>query len=160
MRSKIMKRACVTAATVAALTADGLAGAGTSSAAPASSSVPAAAPAAGAEAIGVLAVNNLGLDTAHAKSWQCLLRDRARSYGFPGPGTIDGQLGTNSWKAAQNLFKYLGYYSDSIDGIVGPNTIKGLQRYLNLHGASLTVDGIAGPATRSAFWSFARTDRC
>ncbi|MFE5242329.1 MULTISPECIES: peptidoglycan-binding domain-containing protein [unclassified Streptomyces] len=160
MRSKIMKRACVTTATVAALTVGSLTGAGTSFAAPASSTMSATASAASTEAIGVLAENNLGLDTAHAKSWQCLLRDRAIDYRFPGPGTIDGKLGESSWKAAQNLFKYLNYYSDSIDGIAGPNTIKGLQRYLNLHGASLTVDGMAGPATKSAFWNFAGTHRC
>ncbi|MFI8849141.1 peptidoglycan-binding protein [Streptomyces sp. NPDC053499] len=105
--------------------------------------------------VSVLAVVNLGLDTAHAKSWQCWLR----TTGYD-PGTIDGKLGPNSWKAAQRKFKAMGYYNDSIDGIVGPNTIKALQRYLNLHGANLAVDGIAGPATRSEFWDFAGTHRC
>ncbi|MDX3697954.1 peptidoglycan-binding domain-containing protein [Streptomyces europaeiscabiei] len=128
-----------------------LATAGTAMAAPA----PAQQQAVSAKAVAPLAVVNLGLDTAHAKSWQCLLRDRGHS-----PGTIDGQLGTNSWKAAQEFFDTLGYYDDSIDGIVGPNTIKALQKYLNLHGASLAVDGIAGPATKSEFWDFAGTHRC
>ncbi|GAB2824253.1 peptidoglycan-binding domain-containing protein [Streptomyces daliensis] len=151
MRSKIMKRACVTTATVAALTVGGLAGASTSFAAPAQSS----ARTASVEAVAPLATVNLGLDTAHAKSWQCLLRDRGYS-----PGTIDGQLGANSWKAAQKFFDTLGYYNDAIDGTVGPNTIKALQRYLNLHGANLAVDGVAGPETKSEFWDFAGTHRC
>ncbi|RSN40490.1 hypothetical protein DMH12_35495 [Streptomyces sp. WAC 04229] len=128
----------------------GLATAGTAMAAPAS-----APQAVTAEAVAPLAVVNLGLDTAHAKSWQCWLRTTGYN-----PGTIDGQLGTNSWKAAQRKFDAMGYYDDSIDGIVGTNTVKALQRYLNLHGANLTVDGDAGPQTRSEFWDFAGTHRC
>ncbi|MBT2411634.1 peptidoglycan-binding protein [Streptomyces sp. ISL-12] len=144
-------KALVGVTTAVGIAAGGMVTAGTAMAAPASVVQEQAV---SGEA-GVLAVVNLGLDTAHAKSWQCLLRDRGYS-----PGTIDGQLGTNSWKAAQRFFDSLGYYDDAIDGIVGPNTIKGLQRYLNLHGASLAVDGIAGPATKAEFWDFAGTHRC
>ncbi|MCZ4515493.1 peptidoglycan-binding domain-containing protein, partial [Streptomyces sp. ActVer] len=100
-------------------------------------------------AVAPLAVVNLGLNTRHAMNWQCWLRDTGYD-----PGTIDGLLGTSSWKAAQRKFDALGYYDDSIDGIVGPNTIRALQRYLNLQGANLAVDGVAGSATTAAFWEF------
>jgi peptidoglycan hydrolase-like protein with peptidoglycan-binding domain len=99
--------------------------------------------------------------TTRAKHWQCYLRD----LGYR-PGTIDGQLGTDSWKAAQRLFRALGYYDDSIDGIVGPNTITGLQRFLNYIGDynggnyNLAVDGVAGPATKDAFWDFNGPNFC
>ncbi|CAL9568662.1 peptidoglycan-binding domain-containing protein [Streptomyces sp. enrichment culture] len=148
MRALTKTLVSVTAAV--GIAAGGLATAGTAMASPAS-----ARQAVSAEAVAPLAVVNLGLDTAHAKSWQCWLR----TTGYD-PGTIDGQLGTNSWKAAQRKFDAMGYYDDSIDGIVGPNTVKALQRYLNLHGASLAVDGQAGPKTKSEFWDFAGTHRC
>ncbi|MEU9066021.1 peptidoglycan-binding domain-containing protein [Streptomyces sp. NPDC048306] len=143
-------KALVGATAAVGIAAGGLATAGTAMATPA-----AAQQSVSARAAVVLATNNLGLDTAHAKSWQCWLR----TTGYH-PGTIDGKLGTDSWKAAQRKFDAMGYYDDSIDGIVGPNTIKALQRYLNLHGADLDVDGIAGPQTRSEFWDFAGTHRC
>ncbi|MEU5339394.1 MULTISPECIES: peptidoglycan-binding domain-containing protein [unclassified Streptomyces] len=148
---RVLTKALVGVTAAFGIAAGGLATAGTAVAAPA----PALQQTVSAEAVAPLAVVNLGLDTAHAKSWQCWLR----TTGYD-PGTIDGQLGTNSWKAAQTKFKAMGYYDDSIDGIVGPNTIRALQMYLNLHGANLVEDGIAGPATRSEFWDFAGTHRC
>ncbi|ANS69736.1 hypothetical protein SLINC_7512 [Streptomyces lincolnensis] len=99
--------------------------------------------------VGTLAVVNLGLSNQQAKYWQCYLRDEGYR-----PGTIDGHLGTNSWKAAQRLFKDRGHYNDSIDGIVGPNTIKALQRMLNSLW-DLDVDGIAGPETKARFAQYA-----
>jgi peptidoglycan hydrolase-like protein with peptidoglycan-binding domain len=99
-----------------------------------------------------LAVNNLGLNTARAKNWQCFLRNTGYN-----PGAIDGQLGTNSWKAAQRKFNDLGLNAGPVDGVVGTNTIKALQRYLNIFGYNLAVDGVAGPATRAAFWKFNAT---
>ncbi|MFE2462405.1 peptidoglycan-binding protein [Streptomyces sp. NPDC059402] len=143
-------KAVVGVTAAAGIAVGGLATAGTATATPASAQQSVSARAALA-----LATNNLGLDTAHAKSWQCWLR----TTGYD-PGTIDGKLGTDSWKAAQRKFDAMGYYDDPIDGIVGPDTIKALQRYLNLHGADLDVDGIAGPQTRSEFWDFAGTHRC
>ncbi|WP_217168661.1 peptidoglycan-binding domain-containing protein [Streptomyces sp. AC512_CC834] len=144
---------------VGGLATAGRATAGTATSGTAAASAPESAQqrAVGAEAVAPLAVVNLGLNTARAKSWQCWLRNTGYD-----PGAIDGQLGTQSWKAAQRKFEGYGFYDDSIDGIVGPNTIIGLQHYLNVHvsGLNLAADGIAGPATKKAFWDFARTDRC
>ncbi|WLW58229.1 peptidoglycan-binding domain-containing protein [Streptomyces sp. YU58] len=140
------------------IAAGGLATAGTAMAAPVSTQQQAAS-----ADVAPLAVVNLGLTTARAKHWQCYLRNVDAKYD---PGTIDGQLGTNSWKAAQRLFRDLGYYNDSIDGIVGPNTIKGLQRFLNWidqytgDNYNLVVDGQAGPATKDAFWDFNGRNFC
>jgi peptidoglycan hydrolase-like protein with peptidoglycan-binding domain len=69
-------------------------------------------------------------------------------------GELDGQLGTNSWKAFQrNLKTYYGY-TGSIDGDPGVNTIKALQRLLKLHGYTGAIDGDAGTGTRAAFKNF------
>ncbi|MBB1246128.1 peptidoglycan-binding protein, partial [Streptomyces durbertensis] len=92
------------------------------------------------------AVENLGLTVRQAKGIQRHLWQLGHD-----PGTIDGQLGTNSWKAMQRSLRSYGY-SDAIDGIVGPNTIKALQRMLKQHwGYSGAIDGIAGSGTRAAF---------
>lgn len=124
--------------------AGGLAGAGASFAA--------SQPAATSQTITIKAVNNLGLNTERAKNWQCWLRDTGYS-----PGAIDGELGTNSWKAAQRGFNDLGLNAGTVDGDVGPNTTKALQRCLNIFGYGLDVDGRAGPKTRAAFWAFNAT---
>jgi hypothetical protein len=155
---RALTKALVSVTAAVGIAAGGLATAGTAMAAPASAQQQAVS----AE-VAPLAVVNLGLNTTRAKHWQCYLRNVDTKYN---PGTIDGQLGTNSWKAAQRLFKDLGYYDDSIDGIVGPNTIKGLQRFLNWIGQhtggnyNLAVDGVAGPATKAAFWHFNGRNFC
>ncbi|MFE2020355.1 peptidoglycan-binding protein [Streptomyces sp. NPDC059499] len=75
-------------------------------------------------------------------------------YSYTGP--IDGLLGTNSWKALQRHLRTNWDYEDAIDGIAGPHTIKALQRYLkDLWGYTGPIDGIAGPGTRTAFAKFA-----
>ncbi|MDT3397601.1 peptidoglycan-binding domain-containing protein [Streptomyces sp. B1866] len=148
MGTNVVAKALVSAAAVVGIAAGGLATAGTSfAAAPAT-----AKPAAQSRIASVTAVNNLGLNTARAKNWQCWLRDLGYN-----PGTIDGQLGTNSWKAAQRMFNDLNLGAGTVDGIVGTNTIKALQRYLNLFGYNLVVDGDAGTKTRAAFWDFNAT---
>ncbi|MEZ3182573.1 peptidoglycan-binding protein [Streptomyces pimonensis] len=147
---RALTKALVGVTTAVGIAAGGLATAGTAMAVPATAQERVVS----AEA-GVLAVENLGLNTTRAKNWQCWLRDTGYN-----PGTIDGQLGTNSWKAAQRKFNDLGYNAGTVDGVVGPNTIRALQRYLNRHGASLAVDGVAGSATKAAFWNFAGTVRC
>ncbi|MEV7192038.1 peptidoglycan-binding domain-containing protein [Streptomyces sp. NPDC093510] len=139
MRTNIMARTLVSVSAVAAIAAGSLAGASVGFAAPASESKSVVS----TKAVAPQAVNNLGLNTARAKNWQCWLKKK----GF-NPGAIDGQLGSNSWKAAQRMFRV------DVDGIVGPNTIKGLQRYLNGFGYGLVVDGDAGTKTRAAFWQF------
>ncbi|MET9566262.1 MULTISPECIES: peptidoglycan-binding domain-containing protein [Streptomyces] len=150
---RALTKALVSATAAVGIAAGGLATAGTAMAAPA----PAQQQAVTGE-IGTLAVNNLGLTTTQAKRWQCYLRD----WNF-NPGTIDGQLGTNSWKAAQRFFNYYGYNGDValvVDGDVGPATIRALQRFLNARGYGLDVDGIAGPKTKDAFADFAAARSC
>jgi lysozyme family protein len=101
--------------------------------------------------VSVLAVNNLGLTTAEAKKVQNWLK---QYWGYT--GAIDGQLGTNSWKAFQRCLKTYWGYNDSIDGVVGPNTIKALQRLLKeAWGYTGPIDGIAGSGTKAAFKRFA-----
>lgn len=145
MRSNVLARTLVGVTAVVGLAVGSLATAGTSFAA----SQTAAKPAVSAQTASILASNNFGLNTARAKNWQCWLRDSGYS-----PGTIDGDLGTNSWKAAQRLFNALGLNAGTVDGDPGTNTIKALQRYLNLYGYGLSVDGDAGTNTRAAFWDF------
>jgi len=145
MRPNMLTRTVISLTAVVGLAAGTVAAAGTSFAA----SQSAATTAVSAQDVSILAVNNLGLNTARAKNWQCWLRDTGYN-----PGTIDGQLGTNSWKAAQRKFNDLGLNAGTVDGIVGTNTVKALQRYLNIFGYGLAVDGDAGPATRAAFWDF------
>ncbi|CAL9547960.1 peptidoglycan-binding domain-containing protein [Streptomyces sp. enrichment culture] len=71
-------------------------------------------------------------------------------WGYTGP--IDGLLGTESWKALQRWLKASWEYNDSIDGIVGPNTVKALQRYLkDRFEYTGAIDGIAGSGTKAAF---------
>ncbi|MGA6226797.1 peptidoglycan-binding domain-containing protein [Streptomyces umbrinus] len=140
-------KALVSVTTAVGIAVGGLATAGTATAVPA----PARQQAASAE-VAPLAVVNLGLSTAQAKDWQCWLR--ALGYN---PGTIDGQLGTDSWKAAQRFFNSLNFDAGTVDGIVGPDTIQALQRYLNSRnlGYDLAVDGIAGTRTKAAFAHYA-----
>ncbi|MCF1598201.1 peptidoglycan-binding domain-containing protein [Streptomyces muensis] len=149
MRPNVWTRTLVSVSAVVGLAAGGLATAGTSFAAQDAKTTV-------SSEVTILAVNNLGLNTERAKNWQCWLRDRGYS-----PGTIDGQLGTNSWKAAQRFLNARGHNAGTVDGVVGPDTIRALQRYLNLFGDifgyHLDVDGVAGPATRSAFWKFNAT---
>ncbi|GAA4030837.1 peptidoglycan-binding protein [Streptomyces sp. NBC_01352] len=148
MRPNVLTRTAISLTAVVGLAAGTVAAAGTSFAAPD------AKPAVSSE-VSVLAVNNLGLNTARAQRWQCWLRDTGYN-----PGTIDGQLGTNSWKAAQRKFNDLGLNAGTVDGVVGTNTIKALQRYLNIFDYGLAVDGVAGPATKAAFWDFNEINYC
>ncbi|WP_330335942.1 peptidoglycan-binding domain-containing protein [Streptomyces sp. NBC_00557] len=144
----------MSAVAVAGITAGSLAGASAGFAA----SQPAARPTASNQRVSILAVNNLGLTTTQAKHWQCELRND----GFD-PGAIDGQLGTDSWKAAQRFFNWGGYYIDgklTVDGIVGTETIKALQDFLNAHSYSLVIDGVAGPKTKAAFADYNTTNHC
>ncbi|MFF5159930.1 peptidoglycan-binding protein [Streptomyces sp. NPDC000348] len=143
-------KAFVGLTTAVGIAAGSLAAAGTSIAAPAQDTRTVAA----AE-VAPLAVNNLGLSTTRAKYWQCWLRDTGYN-----PGAIDGQLGTDSWKAAQRKFNDLGYNAGTVDGVVGTNTIKALQRYLNLFDYGLAVDGVAGSQTKAAFSDFNSVNYC
>ncbi|MEU7579973.1 peptidoglycan-binding domain-containing protein [Streptomyces sp. NPDC041068] len=146
---RIVTHALVSATAVVGIAAGSLAGTGAAFAA----SPPTARTAVSADGVSALAVNNLGLSTAKAKNWQCFVR----SEGFD-PGTIDGKLGTDSWKATQRYFNDRGYNVGSklvVDGIVGKNTIKALQNFLGV-----PVDGIAGPRTKGIFADFNTVEWC
>jgi len=51
----------------------------------------------------------------------------------------------------------IGGYTGPINGVMGVNSWKGVQRYLNHWGANLTVDGAPGPATYRALQSWLNT---
>ncbi|MGW1202721.1 peptidoglycan-binding domain-containing protein [Streptomyces cyaneofuscatus] len=97
------------------------------------------------------AVVNLGLSTTQARNVQCLLKN---SWGYY-TGALDGQLGPESWKAMQKRLAYNQGYTGAIDGIVGPGTISALQRLLRGWQYTGAIDGIAGPGTQAAFKRYA-----
>ncbi|OLZ65603.1 hypothetical protein AV521_31740 [Streptomyces sp. IMTB 2501] len=102
------------------------------------------------QTVTIQAVNNLGLTTTEAQSVQCYVRDARFN-----PGTIDGQLGSNSWAAWQRFLNDRGFNAGTVDGEVGPNTIRGLQRFLNALGYDTGgVDGVAGTKTKAAWKAF------
>ena len=147
MRSNVMARTLVSLAAAVGIAAGGLATAGTGQAA----SAPASHPVAGLQA-GVLATHNFGLSSAQAKNVQRWL---ATYWSYT--DSIDGQLGTNSWKAFQRCLKEYWGYTGSIDGDPGTNTIKALQRLLQNYGYTGAIDGDAGSGTQAAFKNFANT---
>ncbi|WP_217545206.1 peptidoglycan-binding protein [Streptomyces sp. GbtcB6] len=148
MRSSLA-RVLVATSAIVGIAAGGLAGASASEAAPQQATKPAVS----SRQVSPHAVNNLGLDTSRAKNWQSCLN----AWGFSA-GTEDGQLGTNSWMAAQRMLNAWGYNAGTVDGIVGTNTITALQKFLNAVGENAgTPDGIAGPQTRAAFWNYNAT---
>ncbi|WP_037604798.1 peptidoglycan-binding protein [Streptacidiphilus rugosus] len=144
MRSNAFTRTLVGLATVAAVAGGGLASAGTALAAPR----PAVAP----QLVHPMTVANLGLTVDQAKRVQHWLQE---FWGYN--DGIDGQLGTNSWKAMQRSLQQFWGYTGQIDGIVGSGTVSALQRMLKDGGwgYSGAIDGIAGPGTTAAFAAFA-----
>ena len=69
---------------------------------------------------------------------------------------VDGIFGPRTAGAVQGFQQALAadIPTVTVDGIVGTNTIKALQRFLNSEGYDLIVDGIAGTQTKAAFRSF------
>ncbi|WP_024755951.1 GH25 family lysozyme [Streptomyces exfoliatus] len=65
--------------------------------------------------------------------------------GYTGP--LDGVLGPNTWKGVQTLLTQLGLYSGPVDGAPGTNTYKGLQQLAQRGGYTGPVDGVLGPNT-------------
>ncbi|MFD8614642.1 peptidoglycan-binding protein [Streptomyces sp. NPDC059631] len=113
-------------------------------------SAPSPRPAASPQKAELLAVVNLGLSNKQAKYVQCFLSEFA---GYD--GSIDGQLGPQSWKDFQWWLSYKGGYKGNLDGIVGSGTVSALQRVLREYGYSGAIDGIAGSGTQAAFKKFA-----
>ncbi|MFJ4526104.1 peptidoglycan-binding protein [Streptomyces sp. NPDC088810] len=67
-------------------------------------------------------------------------------------------MGTHSWKAAQRMLNAWGYDAGTVDGVVGPDTIRALQKFLNAVGYNAgTPGGIAGTQTMTAFWNYNAT---
>ncbi|MGW3664698.1 peptidoglycan-binding domain-containing protein [Streptomyces sp. NPDC005141] len=136
----------MSATAVAGIAVGSLMGASAAFAAPQS----AAGAAVSTRTVTIQAVNNLGLTTSEAKSVQCYVRDAGFS-----PGTIDGQLGSSSWKAWQRFLNDRGFNAGTVDGDAGPNTIRGLQRFLTYLGYDTGgIDGDAGTKTRAAWKAF------
>ncbi|MEE1928726.1 peptidoglycan-binding domain-containing protein [Streptomyces sp. TRM 70351] len=143
---RAMTRALVSVTTAVGIAAGSLAAAGTSFAA-----APETTPVASTKAFAPLAVVNLGLTTQEASMLQY---KHLRHWGYT--GALDGQLGTNSWKAMQRQLRHWGY-NGAIDGIVGTGTVKALQRFLKQwHNYNGAIDGIAGSGTIAAFKRMAR----
>ncbi|MGI5337460.1 peptidoglycan-binding domain-containing protein [Streptomyces sp. CA-181903] len=144
MRPNVLTRALVGITAVAGLAAGSLATAGTGFAA--------AQPATSSQSVSILAVNNLGLNASEAKNVQRW----AKQY-WSYRGELDGQLGTESWKAIQRCLKEAWGYKGEIDGIVGSGTLTALQYMLRDGGWGYSgrIDGIAGPKTTAAFKNFA-----
>ncbi|MFB7758834.1 peptidoglycan-binding domain-containing protein [Streptomyces xiamenensis] len=146
MRSMTFTKPLVALVAVAGIGAGSLVTAGTAVAAPSGKQQVVAA-----ESVAPLAVVNLGLTSAEAQKLQRWLKTY---FGYT--GAIDGQLGTESWKAMQRFLRQSSGYTDAIDGIVGPNTVKALQRWLkSAWGYTGAIDGIAGSGTQAAFKRFA-----
>ncbi|MEW2072005.1 hypothetical protein, partial [Streptomyces sp. NPDC007346] len=120
MRSNVLLKTLVSVTTAVGIAAGGLAAAGTASAAPVS-----AEKASVSAEVAPLAVVNLGLSTTQARYVQCYLK---KNWSYT--GALDGQLGTNSWKAMQRRLAHNQGYTGAIDGIVGSGTISALQRLL------------------------------
>ncbi|MFB6945616.1 MULTISPECIES: peptidoglycan-binding domain-containing protein [unclassified Streptomyces] len=140
-----MRKKIASLAAIAVMTGGlGLTTAGTSQAAvPTRASVTSATSVASVTA----AYYNFGLSIDQGKSMQCWLN----YYGW-GPLTVDGQLGTASWKSFQRFLATYYDYTGAIDGVPGTNTIKALQRVLaRFYDYMGPIDGVAGPATESAF---------
>ncbi|MFF9508211.1 peptidoglycan-binding domain-containing protein [Streptomyces sp. NPDC014724] len=140
---RTLTRTFVGVTTALAIAGGGVAAAGTSFAA----SEQTAKPVVSSEAVAPLAVVNLGLNATQAKKLQ---RQLKANWGYK--GKIDGQLGTDSWKAMQRWLKSSWGYTGKIDGQVGSGTVKALQRFLKKYwGYKGKIDGIAGSATKAAF---------
>ncbi|MGW0792816.1 peptidoglycan-binding domain-containing protein [Streptomyces sp. NPDC002911] len=83
-------------------------------------------------------------------------------YGWGYAGAIDGALGTNSWKAMQRYLAAYDYadYNGAIDGAVGPQTVMALQRALKrAWGYTGLIDGVAGAGTQAAFVRLSETSK-
>lgn len=80
------------------------------------------------------------------------LQGWARSGGYAGP--LDGRLGVNSWKALQRLLHAHYGYSGAVDGLPGPLTWQAVQRLAHDHGYRGPNDGYPETATWRAVGAF------
>jgi len=148
MRQSVLTRSLVSAATVVAIAGGSLLGTGAGFA----TAAPVTAPAASTQSVTILATQNFGLSTAQAKKVQGWLAEY-----WDYNDSIDGLLGTNSWKAFQRCLKTYWGYTGAIDGDPGSGTVSALQRLLRNYGYTGAIDGDAGTGTRAAFKTFANS---
>lgn len=81
-----------------------------------------------------------GLSTDTQKKYQQYLSNLKRY-----DGLIDGAWGPKSWAAIQQHLKDSGLYPGVVDGVPGINTMKGLQGVAKLGGYGGPIDGVWGP---------------
>jgi len=108
-----------------------------------------------------------GLDQAQASGqatcgfWYAVQAYEAFDFGYTGP--LNGVMGPNSWKGVQRYLNALGSGpAVAVDGVPGPNTYRAIQRMINSREGSpkVTVDGVFGPRTISAWaWVLQRETR-
>lgn len=65
-----------------------------------------------------------------------------------------GSGGSACIKALQTTLKKAGFTPGAVDGYIGQNTVKALQRFLNHQGNKLDVDGYLGEKTASALQKY------
>lgn len=86
-----------------------------------------------------------GLGSGISLSDGATLQGVAYLGGYTGPQ--DGVLGPNSWKGVQTLLTQAQKYTGPIDGVPGVNTYKGLQTLAAGFGYTGPIDGVPGPNT-------------
>lgn len=82
-----------------------------------------------------------------------IMQELGRAHGYTGP--IDGVMGPNSWRGFQKYLAWAGFGPGAADGIPGPNTYRAMQRFAGPN-YSGPIDGVMGPnswkgVTRSLF---------
>lgn len=66
-------------------------------------------------------------------------------------GDVDGVMGPNSWAGLQRYLQENHGYPGPIDGIPGTNTYKAMQRWAAIFGYGGAVDGVMGPNSWRGF---------
>lgn len=73
-------------------------------------------------------------------------------------GDVDGVMGPNSWAGLQRYLHANYGYPGPIDGSPGINTYKAMQRWAKLFGYGGSVDGVMGPNSWRGFASGVRVN--
>ncbi|HEX6685207.1 MAG TPA: peptidoglycan-binding domain-containing protein [Candidatus Limnocylindrales bacterium] len=81
--------------------------------------------------------------------WCRIQAGPAASHGYTGPA--DGIPGPNTWRGVQRFLAARGVYGGPADGIPGPNTYRGIQLTARHGGYTGPIDGIPGPNTWRGF---------
>lgn len=99
----------------------------------------------------ICSINPNGFDGSFGYGMQNAVKTFQRNYGL----AVDGSVGTATWnkmleriRPIQQALSTRGYYTSDINGVPGILTYNGLKNFQKAR--NLTVDGIAGPATKEA----------